>query len=35
MSNLGKVNDARTPEWPFLATSGNFHHAAPFLCLCG
>lgn len=35
MGNLGQVNDARTPEWPFLTASGNLHHPAPFLRLCG
>lgn len=35
MGNLSQVNDACTPEWPFLTASGNLHHAAPFLRLCG
>jgi len=34
MGNLGQVNDARAPEWPFLTTSGNLHHPTPFLRLC-
>jgi len=34
MSDLGQVNDARTPERPFLGASGNLHHPAPFLRLC-
>lgn len=35
MGNLSQVNDTRTPEWPFLTASGNLHHPAPFLRLCG
>jgi len=35
MGNLSQVNDARTPEWPFLTASGDLHHPAPFLRLCG
>lgn len=34
MGNLGQVNDAGTPERPFLAASGNLHHPTPFLRLC-
>jgi hypothetical protein len=34
MGDLSQVNDARTPERPFLAASGNLHHSAPFLRLC-
>ncbi len=34
MSNLGQVNDARTPKRPFLTASGNLHHPTPFLRLC-
>ncbi len=34
VGNLGQVNDGRTPEWPFLAASGNLHHPTPFLRLC-
>ncbi len=34
MSNLGQVNDARTPKRPFLTATGNLHHPTPFLRLC-